>query len=80
MEGLDELASVCGDMHPPRLPKDNCVGRFSRIFIYNRWGEKIFESHTRGFRWYPANESMGVYFYTLQYSNREYRGTITLKN
>jgi hypothetical protein len=80
MEGLDELASVCGDMHPPHLPTDNCVGRFSRIFIYNRWGEKVFESETRGFRWYPTHEAMGVYFYTLQYTNKEYKGTITLKN
>jgi hypothetical protein len=80
MDGLDELALKCGDTHLPHLPKDNCIGRFSRIFVYNRWGEKIFESDKRDFRWYPAQEAMGVYYYTLQYTNKEYKGTITLKN
>jgi hypothetical protein len=62
------------------LPLDNCVGRFLNITIYNRWGKEIFQSTNRDFRWYPDNEAMGVYFYTLKYSDKEYKGNVTLRN
>jgi hypothetical protein len=62
------------------LPLDNCVGRFLNVTIYNRWGKEIFKSASRDFRWYPDNEAAGVYFYTLKYSNKEYKGNITLRN
>ncbi|MFZ6014361.1 MAG: gliding motility-associated C-terminal domain-containing protein [Bacteroidota bacterium] len=60
------------------LPQDNCVGKFVSIIVFNRWGRRIYHSEHRDFRWYPQNEAAGVYFYTLQYSNREYKGTITV--
>jgi hypothetical protein len=62
------------------LPLDNCVGKFVGISIYNRWGKEIFASESRDFRWYPKNEAAGIYFYTLKYSNRDYKGNITLRN
>jgi hypothetical protein len=62
------------------LPKDNCVGRFVGISIFNRWGTEIFQSNSRDFRWYPVREAPGIYFYTLQYSNRNYKGSITLRD
>lgn len=62
------------------LPPDNCVGRFVNVKIYNRWGKEVYESASRDFRWYPQNEAAGVYFYTLTYSNREYKGSITIRN
>jgi hypothetical protein len=47
--------------------------------VFNRWGKKIFESGQRNFRWYPTNEGAGVYYYTLKYSDKEYKGIITLR-
>jgi hypothetical protein len=62
------------------LPPDNCVGRFVGIVIYNRWGTEIYHSSNRDFQWYPRHQAAGVYFYTLMYSNRDYKGTITLRD
>jgi hypothetical protein len=77
--GLEDLdGSFCGNMHIPNLPKDNCVGHFISIAIYNRWGKEVFKSGQRDFRWLPEDEAAGVYYYTLQYSNAEYKGSITV--
>jgi hypothetical protein len=60
------------------LPKDNCVGRFEGVAIYNRWGEQVFASIDRDFRWFAEGASAGVYFYHLKFSDREYKGTVTV--
>jgi len=81
MEGFD--ASPCSGEGAPllvNLPNDNCAGRFASIRIYNRWGNVMFESRERNFRWYAKGEAAGVYFYTLTYTNNEYKGTITVRN
>lgn len=62
------------------LPPDNCQGQFVRITIYNRWGRKVFDSDSRDFRWYPDKGATGVYYYTLQYSNKEYKGSVALRS
>lgn len=62
------------------LPKDNCVGHFVGITVYNRWGTPVFESTSRDFKWYPDEGSSGVYFYTLSFSDKEYKGTVTVRN
>jgi hypothetical protein len=62
------------------LPRDNCIGRFENIAIYNRWGVQLFQSNDREFRWTPLNEAAGIYYYTLKYTHKEYKGTITLQN
>jgi hypothetical protein len=58
------------------LPLDNCEGRFVDMVVYNRWGRKVYESGDREFKWYPEGESTGVYYYKINYSNREYNGVI----
>lgn len=62
------------------LPADNCVGRFVSISIYNRWGSEVFSSIDRDFQWYPVNQAPGIYFYTLVFSDKEYKGTITVSD
>jgi hypothetical protein len=62
------------------LPPDNCLGVFEGIQIYNRWGRRVFESSDRDFRWLGINESPGVYYYHVKYSNREYKGSVSLRN
>ena len=62
------------------LPKDNCVGHFVGITIYNRWGKEVFESASRDFKWYPEDDASGVYFYTLTFSDKEFKGSVTVRN
>lgn len=62
------------------LPKDNCLGQFVGISIFNRWGKTVYESTSRDFRWYPDEGSSGVYFYTLTFSDKEFKGSVTVRN
>lgn len=61
------------------LPNDNCASRFESIRIYNRWGNQVFQSNDRNFRWYGPGESAGVYFYQINFTHREYRGSLSLR-
>lgn len=61
------------------LPLDNCEGRFESIRIYNRWGNAVFESNDRRFRWGAPNQPAGVYYYIIQYSNREFKGSVSVR-
>ncbi len=60
------------------IPPDNCTGRFLNIVVYNRWGLEVFKSIDRNFRWYPEDEAAGIYFYTMKFSDREYKGSVTV--
>jgi hypothetical protein len=60
------------------LPPDNCQGTFVAITIVNRWGRRVYESSDKNFRWFAESEPAGMYFYLLQYSNREYKGIISV--
>ncbi|WP_276372949.1 gliding motility-associated C-terminal domain-containing protein [Chryseolinea sp. H1M3-3] len=60
------------------LPTDNCTGVFEGIIIFNRWGKRVYESASRDFRWYAEGEVSGMYFYNLKYSDKDYKGIITL--
>jgi len=83
LEGIDDTACRGAQIETAdesiALPKDNCVGRFQAIRIYNRWGKEVFESTLRNFRWDALNESAGVYFYIIEYSNRDYKGTLSVR-
>lgn len=61
------------------LPKDNCIGSYVNIRIYDRWGKQVFESSDRDFKWYPKGLAAGVYFYHLTYTHRQYKGTVSVK-
>jgi gliding motility-associated-like protein len=62
----------------PDLPDDDCASSFQGISVFNRWGVKVYESRSREFKWDGARQSEGVYFYLLSFSNRTYKGTVTL--
>jgi hypothetical protein len=62
------------------LPVDNCQGVFENIRIYNRWGRTVFSSSDRNFRWYGQNETAGVYFYHVAFSNRDFKGVVSLRD
>lgn len=61
------------------LPVDNCAGRFVSIRVYNRWGRDVFFSENREFKWYPSQDAVGVYFYTITFTDKEYKGSITVQ-
>lgn len=61
------------------LPDDNCFGKFVNIHIYDRWGKQVYESAERNFRWYGEGMPTGVYYYYIRYSNRGYKGIVSLR-
>lgn len=61
------------------LPNDNCASRFEYVRILNRWGEEVFHSTARDFKWFPDNTSAGVYFYSIKFTRKEYRGALTVR-
>jgi hypothetical protein len=61
------------------LPNDNCSSQFQSVRIYNRWGNSVFQSTDRNFKWFGSGESAGVYFYSLSFSKKEYKGSISLR-
>ncbi|MBS1682187.1 MAG: gliding motility-associated C-terminal domain-containing protein [Bacteroidetes bacterium] len=62
----------------PLPPLDNCINRFERVKIYDRWGKQVFESTDRKFRWYAQNETAGVYFYVLYFTKTQYKSSLTV--
>ncbi|MBL3656316.1 T9SS type B sorting domain-containing protein [Fulvivirga sediminis] len=70
VEGTTELQNI--------LPLDNCAGKFEEVVIFNRWGQEVFTSNDREFKWYGGAVPSGIYYYYIQYSNVRYRGSLTL--
>ena len=62
------------------LPPDNCTGHFEEVRIVNRWGNQVYESRDRNFRWSGKDQAAGVYYYLIRYSNREFKGALSLRN
>ncbi len=61
------------------LPNDNCDSRFEYVKIYNRWGKEVFRSTARDFRWFPDDTATGVYYYTIKFTKKDYRGSLTVR-
>ena len=58
----------------PDLPPNFCDAQFTNIKIFTRWGQQVFESPDRAFRW-PGQGSGGLYYYYVTYTDgRKYRG------
>lgn len=82
-EGYDPVTgSPCSNEEPDaviRLPKDNCLRQFEAIRIYNRWGNLVYESFDRNFRWYAKDQPSGVYYYSLYFTDKEFKGSVTVR-
>ncbi len=61
------------------LPNDNCDSRFEYVRIYNRWGKEVFRSTARDFRWFPDETATGVYYYSIKFTKKDYRGSLTVR-
>jgi gliding motility-associated-like protein len=60
------------------LPIDNCAGRFLSFSVVNRWGMQVFTTVEREFKWAGSGLEAGVYFYKLEFSNKEYNGSLSI--
>jgi hypothetical protein len=86
LEGLDDDTEAilhCGrDANADEeisLPKDNCTGKFQFIHIFNRWGKQVFESSQRKFRWYAQSQDAGVYYYLIEFGNKQFKGVVSVR-
>jgi len=61
------------------LPDDNCAGEFIRITIYNRWGKQVYENESRNFRWTGGDMPVGVFYYYILYTNKSYKGVVSIR-
>jgi hypothetical protein len=71
-DGLNEYFSI------PDLPVDNCAGQFQSVRIYNRWGTDVFVTTDPDFKWYAEGVQAGVYYYAIEYTNREFNGPLSV--
>jgi len=81
VEGIDPFSSD-PEKDPDAFvafPPDNCKGRFESVKIFNRWGNPVFESSERKFRWYASNQPAGVYYYVIKFSHKDYRGSLSVR-
>lgn len=62
----------------PGLPPDFCNSVFSAIKIYNRWGSLVYESKDRNFKWSGKGIADGVYFYHIYYTDKQFKGMVTV--
>jgi gliding motility-associated-like protein len=55
-----------------------CGPQFERVVIANRWGKRVFESEFRDFQWCGDGLAGGQYFYTIFFSDRNYKGILNV--
>lgn len=61
------------------FPPDNCIRKFESVNIYNRWGNPVFESADRKFKWYAPDQAAGVYYYSIKFTDKEYKGSLSVR-
>ncbi|CAN5576718.1 hypothetical protein BH23BAC1_BH23BAC1_46760 [soil metagenome] len=60
------------------LPPDNCYNQYVGINIFNRWGKLVFTDNKRDFKWDGQGMAAGVYYYVIKYTNKEYKGSVSI--
>jgi gliding motility-associated-like protein len=61
------------------LPPDFCDQRFASVKIFSRWGNQVYQSKNRSFRWNGRGVSAGVYYYLVEFTDeRRFKGTVTV--
>ena len=60
------------------LPIGSCLYNFREFVVYNRWGQEVYQTNDRNFKWYAKNLPSGLYYYYLNYNNQKYKGYITV--
>jgi hypothetical protein len=84
-DGLNDFFAMVKEESPGSgelvniLPQDNCLGEFVSFSVYNRWGKQVYQTVDREFRWYGGDLPVGVYYYFIRYTNKEYKGLVTIR-
>lgn len=60
------------------LPENSCFEQFESIEIFNRWGSAVFKSSDRNFKWTGDEFSSADYYYQLKFTQREFKGWVSL--
>ncbi|MFD2787531.1 gliding motility-associated C-terminal domain-containing protein [Hymenobacter rubripertinctus] len=78
-DGLNDVFTL--DNAQNNLPPDFCDARFANIQIFTRWGNRIYRTTNRTFRWDGGGLPAGPYFYLIEFTNgQKYRGAVTIAN
>jgi hypothetical protein len=72
LDGVNDFYSLSD------LPVDNCAGRFLSFRVHNRWGTEVFVTIEREFQWRAEGLEAGVYYYVVEFSNKEYSGPLSI--
>ena len=63
----------------PSLPPDFCANSFASLKIFSRWGQEVYRTTDRNFRW-PGLGAGGVYFYLVTYTDgRRIKGWLEVR-
>jgi gliding motility-associated-like protein len=60
------------------LPEDNCTEKFEFIEIYDRWGQPLFKSTERNFKWTGGQYSASEYHYLIKFTEHLFKGWVEL--
>ncbi|TGE13902.1 gliding motility-associated C-terminal domain-containing protein [Hymenobacter elongatus] len=62
----------------PTLPPDFCESRLANIKIFSRWGNLVYQTTDRSFRWDGGGRPAGVYFLLIDFTDKSFKGTVTI--
>ncbi|GAB3585361.1 hypothetical protein GCM10027345_33530 [Hymenobacter daeguensis] len=73
-DGLNEFFTL-----DQALPPDFCASQFASVRIFSRWGQQVYQSPERTFRW--AGASVGaLYYYLVTFTDgRRFKGWLEVK-
>ncbi|MBT9392442.1 gliding motility-associated C-terminal domain-containing protein [Hymenobacter sp. NST-14] len=78
-DGLNDVFTL--DNARNNLPPDFCDARFANLRVFTRWGNQVYHTTNRSFRWDGGGLPAGPYFYLIEFTNgQKYRGAITIAN
>jgi gliding motility-associated-like protein len=70
-DGLNEFFAL-----DQALPPNFCESQFAGVSIFSRWGQQVYQSPTRSFRWAGAGGS-GLYYYLVTFTDgRRFKGWV----
>ncbi|MCF2446482.1 gliding motility-associated C-terminal domain-containing protein [Dyadobacter sp. CY345] len=60
------------------ISEGSCNDLFKDITIFNRWGKQVYYSKNKNQNWCPNAISAGYYFYVVQYTQKSFKGGLTV--
>lgn len=61
------------------LPPDFCEAQFAGVGIFSRWGQQVYQSSARSFRWAGAGGN-GLYYYLVTFTDgRRFKGWVEVR-